>query len=63
MDREKIIALLKTKYASWLQLRQQAELVMAQIQGVAECADMKAAEVNEALGVSFFLDIEEKPKQ
>lgn len=60
MDKEKLKALLRAKYLAYQAAQQQAQLILAQLQGAAEAADLKAGEVNEILGVTLFSDVEEK---
>ena len=58
---DQITATIKQKFALFQQKRRETELLMAQIQGIAEAADLKAEEVNAILGVDLFSDTKPNP--
>ena len=58
---DQITATIKQKFTLFQQKRRETELLMAQIQGIAEAADLKAEEVNAILGVDLFSDTKPNP--
>ena len=51
---EKITLLLRKKYALFMEKSNEARMAMAQLQAVAEAAELTASEVNQILGVELF---------
>lgn len=61
MENEKVIAILKQKYTAFTNLQRQAEIIMSQIQAIAEAVDLTAEQVNMIIGVNLFSD--SKPEE